>query len=150
MWAPVFWALLGIAAGAFVTIQAPVNAALARGLGMPVAAAAISFFVGAVVLALATALFAATQGMNLNWKAPPLWTFFAGGILGAIFVTSTILLAPRVGALAMVAFIITGQLVAGIVLDRLGFLGLPVHEISPGRVAGALLLLAGAVMVRVS
>lgn len=149
MAASVFWALLGVAAGAFVTIQAPVNAALGRGLGMPVAAAAVSFLCGAAVLILITGILSTAQGVSLNWKAPPAWTFFAGGLLGAAFVTISILLAPRIGATAMVAFIVAGQLVTGIVLDRIGFLGLPVHEISMWRVAGALLLVAGAVMIRV-
>ena len=35
------WALLGIAAGACIAIQAPINAMLGRGLGMPVAAACV-------------------------------------------------------------------------------------------------------------
>ena len=44
------WSLLGVLAGAFIAIQAPINAQPARGLGVPVAAAAISFLAGAVVL----------------------------------------------------------------------------------------------------
>jgi transporter family-2 protein len=148
MWAGVLWAALGVAAGAFVTIQAPVNAALGRGLGLPVAAAAISFLVGTLVLVLVTLVMTGAQGIALNWKAPPLWTFFAGGALGAAFVTSTVLLAPRLGALAMIGFVIAGQLVTGIVLDRIGFMGLPVQEITSGRAAGAVLLIAGALLVR--
>jgi transporter family-2 protein len=34
------------------------------------------------------------------------------------------------------------------VLDRIGFLGMAVREISLGRIAGAILLLAGALLVR--
>lgn len=62
--------------------------------------------------------------------------------------TSTIVLIPRLGAAALMAFLITGQLLAGIAVDRLGFLGVAVREISVGRIAGALLLVVGAVMVR--
>jgi bacterial/archaeal transporter family-2 protein len=148
--ASVFWALLGILAGAFVTIQAPINAELARGLGMPVAAAAISFLVGALVLVVVSLAFSTAQGHVLNWRAPAPWMFIAGGVLGAAFVTSTILLAPRLGATAMMAFLITGQLMTGLLLDRFGFLGLPVHEITPGRIAGVGLLMAGALLVRLT
>jgi transporter family-2 protein len=148
--APVLWALLGVAAGAFVTVQAPVNAALGRGLGLPVAAGAISFLAGAVLLSVVTLVLSSAQGISLAWKTPPAWMFLAGGALGAGFVTAMLLLAPRIGALATVGFVIAGQLAAGIVLDRIGFLGLPVHEISAGRLAGAALLIAGAVLVRVS
>jgi bacterial/archaeal transporter family-2 protein len=148
--ASVLWALLGILAGAFITVQAPINAALGRGLGLHVAAAAVSFVSGTLVLIVLAWGYAGAQGVALNWRVPAPWTFVAGGLLGAAFVTSTILLAPRLGATAMMAFIIAEQLTAGIVLDRIGFMGLPVHEISVGRLAGVGLLLAGALLVRLT
>ena len=46
------WTLFGILSGACIAIQAPINAALARGLGSPPTAAAISFLAGAVILAI--------------------------------------------------------------------------------------------------
>lgn len=142
------WPLLGVAAGAFVTIQAPINAALARGVGMPVAAAAISFFVGALALAAITGLLSQSQGITLNWRAPAPWLFVAGGLLGAAFVTCAVILVPKLGAAALMAFLIAGQLVTGVILDRIGFLGLAVREITLGRLGGALLLLAGALLIR--
>ena len=148
--ASALWALLGILAGAFITIQAPINAALGRGLGLPIAAAAVSFVSGTLMLIVLTWVFAGVQGVARNWRVPAPWTFVAGGLLGAAFVTSTILLAPRLGVTAMMAFIIAGQLTAGIILDRIGFMGLPVHEISAGRLAGVGLLLAGALLVRMT
>ncbi len=42
------WSLLGIVSGTFIALQAPINAALAAGLGLPVAAAAASFVAGGV------------------------------------------------------------------------------------------------------
>ncbi|MBX3598604.1 MAG: DMT family transporter [Rhizobiaceae bacterium] len=145
----VLWPLLGILAGGFVAVQAPVNAELSRNLGMPVAAAGISFFVGAVALGLVTSILLASGSVApLNWRAPPLWMFIAGGLLGASFVTSTILLAPRVGAASLMAFLVAGQLIAGLMLDRLGILGLAVREVTMGRLAGAGLLLIGALLVR--
>ena len=148
--AAAFWALLGILAGAAITIQAPINATLGRGLGLPVAAAAVSFLAGALMLMLITAVLAASQGVAINWRAPAGWTFLVGGALGAVFVTSTILLAPRLGVTAMAAFIIAGQLMTGLILDRIGFMGLPVQEISMGRIAGVGLLITGALMVRLT
>ena len=46
------------------------------------------------------------------------------------------------------AFAVSGQLLAGILLDRIGFLGMAVREISVGRSAGAVLLVGGALMIR--
>ncbi|MCO5071226.1 MAG: DMT family transporter [Rhizobiaceae bacterium] len=143
-----FWSLLGILSGAFIAIQAPINSQLARGLGLPVAAAAFSFLAGAVVLAIVTLVIARSQGVTLDWRAPPPWTFVAGGVLGASYVTISTLLIPRIGAAALMAFLVAGQLIAGMMLDRVGFLGMAVREISIGRMAGAVLLLVGALLVR--
>lgn len=144
------WPLLGVIAGALVTVQAPINAALARGLGMPVAAAAVSFAVGAVALAAITGLLTQTQGIALNWRAPAPWLFILGGLLGAAFVTCNIVLAPKLGAAALMAFLVAGQLLTGLLLDRIGFLGLAVREITMGRIAGAAMLLVGALLIRFS
>ena len=145
--AGVLSALLGLLAGTFLALQAPINAELSRGLGVPVAAAASSFFAGAVVLAALAALLVHWQGVSIAWRAPQPWTFVAGGCLGAAYVTIALLLIPRLGAAATMAFIITGQLAAGMIVDRLGLLGVAVREMSLGRLAGAALLIAGAVLI---
>ncbi|WP_378951142.1 DMT family transporter [Mesorhizobium sp. ANAO-SY3R2] len=147
--AGVLWSLLGVLAGAFIAIQAPVNAQLARGLGVPVAAAAISFLAGAVVLGIVTLLTTRTQGLSIDWRAPAPWLFVTGGALGAVYVTSSVLLTPRIGAAALMAFLVAGQLVAGMLVDRAGYLGVAVREISMGRIVGAMLLLVGALMIRI-
>jgi transporter family-2 protein len=145
----VLWSLLGVLAGAFIAIQAPVNAQLARGLGVPVAAAAISFLAGAIVLGVITVLTTRAQGLVIDWKAPAPWLFAAGGALGSVYVVSAVLLTPRIGTAAMMAFLVAGQLLAGMLVDRAGYLGVAVREISMGRIVGALLLLAGAMMIRI-
>ena len=146
--AGILWPLLGILGGAFVATQAPINAELSRGLGMPVAAAAASFLSGAIILAIVTAALTQFQGTSLNWRAPSPWLFFVGGALGAAFVTSGIILIPRMGAAATMAFIVAGQLMASMLLDRIGFMGMAVREITFGRISGALLLFAGALLIR--
>lgn len=144
------WSLLGMLAGALLAAQAPINAQLARGLGLPVAAAAFSFFSGAVVLGLVTLFVVRSQGISLDWKAPAPWLFVAGGVLGGGYVTIVTILVPRLGAAAVMAFLVAGQLLGGLVLDRIGFLGMAVREISLGRIVGALLLVTGALLVRLT
>lgn len=142
------WALLGIAAGACIAIQAPVNSLLGRGFGMPVAAACVSFLSGAIILALVMVAAASFEGRAPDWRGPDLWLYIAGGALGTVYVTTAIFLTPRIGAAAVMAFAVSGQLLAGILLDRIGFLGMAVREISVGRIGGAVLLVAGALMIR--
>jgi transporter family-2 protein len=143
----IVWSLVGILAGALIALQGPINAQLARGLGMPVAAAAASFVAGSVVLILITLVLSQAQGMTIAWRVPPLWMFLAGGCLGAIFVTCALVLTPKLGAAATMAFIVAGQLLAGLLLDRLGYFDLVVRELTLGRVGGAILLLTGALLI---
>ena len=146
--AGIFWSLLGILAGAFIAIQAPINSELSKGLGLPVAAAAFSFLSGAIVLGVVSVALTRLQGISLDWRAPAPWLFVGGGLLGGAYVTSATILTPRLGAAALMAFLVAGQLLAGMLIDRVGFLGVAVREITMGRVAGAVLLLAGALMIR--
>ncbi|PBB94400.1 hypothetical protein CK215_02935 [Mesorhizobium sp. WSM3864] len=139
------WSLLGILSGAFIAIQAPINSQLARGLGLPVAAAAFSFLSGAVVLGIIAIAVVKLQGLSLDWKAPAPWLFV---MLGGFYVTLSTILTPRIGAAALMAFLVAGQLIAGMLVDRAGFLGVAVREVSLGRVAGAVLLLVGALLIR--
>lgn len=143
-----FWSLLAVAAGAFIAVQAPINAQLGRDLGLPFAAAFVSFAAGAVVLAIVTFSVSAATHTAINWSQPAWWLFIAGGALGTVYVTSAVVLTPQIGAAAVMGLAVTGQLLAGLVVDKTGFLGAPMHEITLGRVGGAALLVAGAVMIR--
>jgi transporter family-2 protein len=143
------WGLLGIAAGMLIALQGPINAQLSHALGVPVAAAAASFVAGSVALIAIAFIVTKVQGAVIAWHVPPLWMFVVGGCLGAAFVTCALVLTPKLGAAATMAFIVTGQLVAGLLLDRFGYFDLAVRELTVGRVAGACLLVVGALLIRV-
>tara|TARA_R100000365_G_C2720828_1_gene53416 strand:- start:356 stop:805 length:450 start_codon:yes stop_codon:yes gene_type:complete len=143
------WALMGVIAGACIAAQAPINASLGRALEVPIAAAAVSFLAGGVVLWALAFLFSHLTSTPINYGAPAPWTFIAGGLLGAFYVFSNITLTPLMGAAAVMALSVTGQLIGGLFLDKIGFMGMAVREISVGRIAGAVLLVTGAVMIRV-
>lgn len=145
----VLWALMGIVAGACIATQAPINAQLGRNLSVPIAAAGVSFVAGAVLLWAIALIYSHLADTPINFGAPAPWTFVAGGVLGAFYVFSNIMLTPMIGAAAVMALSVAGQLVAGMFLDRIGFMGMAVREISLGRVAGAVLLVTGALMIRV-
>lgn len=144
----VLWALMGIVAGACIATQAPINAQLGRNLGVPIAAAGVSFVAGAVLLWAIAFIYSHVAHTPINFGAPAPWTFVAGGVLGAFYVFSNIMLTPMIGAAAVMALSVAGQLMAGMFLDKVGFLGMAVREISVGRVAGAVLLVTGALMIR--
>ena len=141
------FALIGaFVGGTLVALQAPTNALLSRAAGSPVNAALISFAVGTVALiAVAMALGVRPSGGEV--RALP-WYAWTGGLYGAVFVAVAAFAAPRLGVTYFLMVAIAGQLAMALVLDRLGAFGLPRVEISPTRVAGVLLVLAGAFLVR--
>jgi transporter family-2 protein len=74
------------------------------------------------------------------------WT---GGIFGAIYIAISILLLPRLGAAMVVALIVLGQMMGALAFDHFALLGVPENPISVWRIAGAILVLAGVVLIRI-
>ena len=139
--------LLAIVAGVCVPVQAGINARLNLWTASPVLAATISFAVGTVGLVM-YALIMRIPLPPLSASLPtPFWVW-TGGLLGAFFVASTIILAPKLGATTMLAALLAGQMVSAILLDHFGLLGFPVHPISLLRIIGVILVFAGILLIR--
>lgn len=119
---------------------------VARGGWRAITAASISFFVGTI--ALLVAVLAAREGTpTIAGLSGAPWWAWAGGFLGAFYVAASIILTPRLGAVTTIGFIISGQVLASIILDQFGLLNLPVHPITLPRLGGAVLVVAGAIIV---
>ena len=140
--------LVALLAGGLIALQAPINAEAASRLGHPVAAATLSFFVGTAALTILTLIFARQSAPLETLKALPLYMLIGGGLLGALYVTVNIMLAPRIGIAALMALGIAGQLFTALVIDRFGLFEIVERGLTLGRVSGALLVLVGALMVR--
>jgi bacterial/archaeal transporter family-2 protein len=142
-----WWAIAAVALGGVaIAVQAPINAALGRGLGAPVPAAAVSFAVGFLVL-LAVSLVQGQGGAYLKLGQVPVWTL-AGGFLGAWFVFAAVWGVSTLGVVTLVAAMVFGQMAAALVIDATGILGMAVREITLTRVAAAGLVMAGLVLSR--
>ena len=139
-------AILAFLAGCLIAIQAPTNALLARGVGSPVNAALISFIVGSLALMAVAFALGARPGPGAVRALP--WYAWIGGLYGAVFVAVAAFAAPRMGVTYFLMVAIAGQLIMALLLDRLGAFGVPRVEVSSMRVAGVLLVLAGAFLVR--
>ncbi|MGE4265341.1 MAG: DMT family transporter [Desulfovibrio sp.] len=138
--------LTALVAGALMPVQAGVNARLRDSLGDPLMASLVSFCVGTAAL-LAFILVTRTPWPGLAAASAAPWWSWCGGALGAFFVAVTIILAFKLGATGLMAWIIAGQLIGSVLLDHYGALGFAVREVSWQRLAGVLLLFAGAVLV---
>lgn len=140
----VLFALFG---GALLAIQPGVNAQLGSHAGNPVWAAMVSFVVGALSLLSFLTVTRSPWPSGAALAQAPWWAWI-GGVLGAVYVSAAVIGAPRLGAAVLVALVIAGQTITSLVIDHFGLVGLPVHHISTGRLAGAALLLIGVALIR--
>ncbi len=138
--------LFSVLIGFSFVSQAGVNSQLRLSLSTPIQAAFISFLIGTIVLGMIVFI------QNDTWFKPnalssiPWWAWL-GGVFGAFNIALSIFLAPKLGAMVLAISIVTGQIIASLLLDHNGWLGYPRIEITPNRILGALLVIAGLVLV---
>lgn len=143
----VFGYLLAFGAGVSFVFQQAVNANLRADIGSPWWAGFVSYLGGTIVmLFMAVLLMQSLPSTHMIYRSH--WLSWTGGLFGAIYIAISILLLPRLGAATVIAFIVAGQMIGSLVFDQFGLVGVPVHPLNMFRLAGAALLILGAIMVR--
>ncbi len=142
-----FFIPLAIVAGAALPVQFSINAQLRGWLDSALVAAAVSFLIGTLALVVLSLVARDPLATASAGRIP--WWVWTGGLIGAFYVVSSIVLVPRLGAAAAVAFILGGPVAASLLLDHFGWLNVPQHSISPGRAAGAVLIATGVALVQI-
>ncbi|MDM7923084.1 MAG: DMT family transporter [Pyrinomonadaceae bacterium] len=138
---------VALIAGAVIPTQTALNNKMAGAVSSPILAALVSFLVGTTtILIYALASGERVASLADAKYAPP--TAWLGGVLGAFFVASTIILLPRLGVVLTISLVIAGQLIMSLMIDHFGLLGLPVKEISVPRLVGIALVAIGAIIIR--
>lgn len=132
-----------LAAGIAGAAQASISGALGRRVGT-IGAAGLGVVLAAIlVVALAVAL--GRGGSIVSALHQPLWLWL-GGLFGAVIVLAIAYAPPLIGTFATVALLIAGQLAAGALIDAFGWLGSPRIPVTLARVAGLVLVTAGAAL----
>ena len=142
------WLYAGLAllSGAALAVQVGVNNGLRGRIGHPVSAASVSFATGTLaLLAFALAIRPAWPRASSFSGAP--WWIWPGGIVGASYIMVTITYSNRLGAAGWLGVVVTGQILTSVVLDHYGLVGFAEHPVTPWRMVGVALLLAGAAIV---
>ena len=140
-------ALLAVAAGVSFVLQASVNARLRTGLGSPNWAALISYAGGTVAMVLVI-LAARDPWISSAAIGKTSWWSWTGGLWGAVYVVIIIVLLPRLGTATVIALFVLGQMIASLAFDNFGVFGVPKHPADVTRIVGALLLVAGVILIR--
>jgi bacterial/archaeal transporter family-2 protein len=131
--------------GSLLVLQAAANVQLAGAMRSPFGASALQLGVGAIALAALAGLAGSLGALGRLGEAEP-WTV-VGGLGSAVYITAGILLFPRLGAIVTVALFIAGQMLASLLLDGFGLLG--VAQKTPGLLAllGAVVIIAGTSLI---
>lgn len=134
-------------AGVSVAFQPGVNAKFADVAGHRVHGGVVSFAVGLLAMLVFWVGSRAEIPPAARLAQGP-WWMWTGGVMGAFFVLAAVFLAPRMGAASYLAAAVAGQLIASLIIDHFGWMGLATVPITPGKVAGVLLIIGGMACVR--
>jgi len=137
--------IIGLAIGVGLPIQTSINSRLRKSVGSPFVASLISFALGTTFLAIITLIKDRSLFIPMALiTQQPFWLWF-GGILGVIYLTSNILLFPKLGSVQTVIMPILGQIIMGLLIDNFGLFKSLTKPLSLMRFIGAVLVLLGVV-----
>lgn len=128
--------IAGILAGMAIPVQTSINSRLGMKIGSPYGAAAISF-----------CRYAYPGHCRLSDRAPfclssdfslpsPCGSSLEADVQAFFYLTSNILLLPRLGSALTVVVTLLGQMVMALAIDHFGWFHIPVHELNFPRIIG--------------
>jgi bacterial/archaeal transporter family-2 protein len=135
---------LCVAGGLAGAVQAAVMGRFGERVGTIEAFAFATFLTAAIAAALLVVARQSVDGYAEAARQPPwLWTAAA---MGALIVLGITFAAPRIGTTATIGIITAGNLAMAAVIDRFGLFGLDRIALTWTRIAGIVLLAAGAAL----
>lgn len=145
------FALLAMGAGACIALQASANGKFRQNLGdHPQFALWAMYFsiIGTILTASAVMLIVRPPMPSAEALRQTEWWNWIGGPLGALIVLAGAALTQQLGAAAFIALVVGGQLLCSLFLDHYALLGLAEQSVTPGRLLGALLVVAGVLCIK--
>jgi len=136
---------LSLVAGGLLAVQAGANTQLSKATGSPFVATVIQVMIAGTLLLVVAAATGSLLAFGGLLDVP--WWHATGGIATAIYVASTIILFPRLGAVVTVGLFIAGQMLASLSLDTFGGLGVPRQSQQAVTLIGTLAVFAGAAAI---
>ncbi|WP_439839417.1 DMT family transporter [Aeromonas caviae] len=141
----ILYLLMALAGGAGLSIQAAANSRLSAGIGgQPLIASFFSFTIGALCLGAVALVQADWHSVAANVSQQPWWRWL-GGAIGAVFVFTTVYIAPKIGITNAMFLFIIGQLTAGMCIDGFGLLQMTQRPVYWWKFVGLGVMLIGLV-----
>lgn len=140
-------ALLAAGAGCCIALQASANGKFRANLESPLFASYFSIC-GTILFSSLIMLLVRPAAPTMEQIKSTQWWNWIGGPLGALIVLAGAMLTRQLGAAAFIALVIAGQLTMSVLLDHFALMGLEERSITPARVVGILLVVAGVVCIK--
>jgi bacterial/archaeal transporter family-2 protein len=131
--------------GGLLVLQAAANVQLSGAILSPFGASTLQLGIAALVLAGLAALSGSLDALGRLDEAQP-WTV-VGGLGSAVYITVGILLFPRLGAIVAAALIVAGQMLASLLLDSFGWLGIAQATPDASALLGAVAIVLGTLLI---
>ena len=141
----IFYVILTIVAGILVTIQGPINVQLGKTIGNSYWSTLITFIVGGLFMLIFALVTKQTTSVGTE-QSFKLWQLL-GGIFGAIYVVSVIIVMPVLGVGTATVLLLFAQLVASMVFDHFGWLGTQIRPFDIYRAVGVILMAIGIYLI---
>ena len=142
----IVWLFVVFLCGALLPLQGGLNAKLAKSIVSPIYAAMICFIVGALTMAFYVPFTKETFSWQL-FKGSDVTAMLGGGVIGAVFITASMLALPRLGMALTFGLVVAGQVIISVLLDHFNILVGEQHPINIWRGLGMLLIIAGVAVV---
>jgi transporter family-2 protein len=138
--------LITAVVGMSLALQVGLNSIVRVHVGSAAGAALINFVVGTAALATALLVTRTPIPTTGQMAGIPWWAWLAG-LTGAAYVASSAVIGSMIGGAAFIALIVAGQMIGAMALDHFGVLGFPVRPVDGIRLAGAVLVVLGVVLL---
>ncbi|MEO8415443.1 MAG: DMT family transporter [Ginsengibacter sp.] len=141
------WYIIVFTCGALLPFQTGLNTRLGKSIGSPVYASMFSFIVGALVVA----LYLQFTKETITWsglKSASIYAWLGGGVVGAFFITASMIAMPRIGMGLTFGLIVAGQVIIAVAMDHYNILVAEQHSFNMWRLLGIVLIIAGVLIVR--
>lgn len=144
-----FYIAAAIAVGAALSLQPPINSAMAERLDSTLLAASISVAIS-LVLVVAIWLTVGKGNGDLSQIRSLPWWVALGGLIGVFFVVGGVMIAPVLGVALFFVCIVGGQLLGATLADQFGAFGVQQQPVNGMKLLGLSLVLVGAALVESS
>jgi transporter family-2 protein len=141
------FALLAVGAGCCIALQAAANGKFRQNIDSPEYAAFFSICGTFLTAITALLILRPVPPAAAVVRETPWWNWI-GGPLGALIVLAGAALTRELGAALFIALVVGGQLLCSLLIDHFALLGLKEQPVTPGRLLGAALVVAGVLCIK--